>query len=111
MKEVLLYGMGASAEYIVDNLESDNEIIVGVIISEKKTGRWKELDVYSIDEIDELKYDELWIANSHIETLDNCLMKNVPKEKIVICNEALYQTYCNRNDLIDIKYRKKDAIV
>lgn len=110
MKEVLLYGMGASAEYIADNHDHDNVIIVGVVLTEKKTEKWKGINVYSINEISKLKYDELWLSNSHIETLDNCLINNVPKEKIVICNEILYLEYCNRNELIDIKYRRKEAL-
>ena len=66
-------------------------------------------EVYSITDVGGIEYDEIWLANSYIETLEECIRRGIDKEKIVICNKILCKEYCNKTGILDIKYLVKEA--
>lgn len=84
--------------------------IVGFCETEKKCEHFEGLPVYNVDDIKNLEFDEIYISNSHIETLENLLKMDIPKGKIVLDFENIYGDkhllleYLKRNDYnLDIR--------
>lgn len=109
MKRILIYGTGTCADYIFKTHFFDNEKVIGFIVSEKTMDIWNGIKVYSIDEVSEKEYDEIWLANRFFETIQNCIEHGIAKEKLIICNEVLFKEYYKHNDIVEIKYRKREA--
>ena len=109
MRRILVYGIGINANFLVDHIPVYDEKIVGFVQTEKEVDIWKGLPVYSFDEINQVVFDEIWIANGFIETLDKCLQKGIEKDRIVVCNMDVYNRYSNKNRFVDVKYMKTAA--
>ena len=110
MNQALIYGTEKNAEYTMKNILSLGGEVVGFCETKKEKMKFKGLPVYDINEIDNVDYDVIYIANSHIETLDNLLNKKIPKEKIVLDFNNIYGDkhlifqYLKRNNFcLDIK--------
>lgn len=109
MKKVLIYGTGKTADYLVNHHSFRNETIVGVVETEKVSEMWGGYKVHSIGDVCKVEYDEIWLANCYIETLDACFENGILREKIVICNKRLCDLYCDRVGMLDLKYYKNDS--
>lgn len=108
MKRVVFYGIGKVAEYF--RKKSCGEIeIVSAIQTKKDTDKWQGIPVYELGELNEL-YDELWLTNGDIKTMDNALKTGIKKDKLVICNKVMCEMYCRQNKgVLDVKYMSTAA--
>lgn len=110
MKKILIYGTGENAKYSMNKIKSFGGEILGFCETQKKRSHFEGLPVYNVDDINELFFDEIYIANKHIETLEKIIAMNVPKEKIVLDfgnihgdNHLLLSYLKNNNYNLDIR--------
>lgn len=86
MKNILLYGTGQVANWYMENysFEENGYKILGAVETEKSRNNWGEHRVYSLDEIVDITFDEIWLVNSYYDTYFNCLKLGVTQDKIVV---------------------------
>ncbi len=104
MKKVLIYGTGDIAVLEQKRCLSCNVELAGFVETHKTKDVFLNLPVYNADEIPKLIFDEIHIANSHIETIDTCLQLGIDEGKIVVCSPEvkgdhhLFLEYLKRNN-------------
>lgn len=109
MKQILIYGIGKVAEYYWQRY-GYTENIIGAIQTEKSVDKWHGIQVYDVNQIANLSFEELWMTNADIETLNIALKNQVPKNKIVICNVVMCDAYVHQNKgVLDITYLQCEA--
>lgn len=110
MKNVLVYGTGKTANYMIKRECSEIISIKGVIDKYKEDDIWEGYKVYKPEDIHKVKYDEIWLCSSYIEAYEECINVGVNKEKLVISNAVLFEKYSELNDgIVDIRYRKRES--
>lgn len=100
--DILIYGAGRTGLRYLESFSDGG--VKGFLETIKKQGVFCGLPVYGIDEITDLTFDEIHLANVHVETLYALLEKDVPKNKIVIGNYRLYRDYARREGVCDIRF-------
>ena len=59
--------------------------------------------VYSLKEVNFENFEEVLVANSHFETVENLLQIGVKKEKIILCHINLVKEYIKKYNILDVK--------
>ena len=109
MKKVAIYGTGKVAEYFLERHDFDNEKLECFVETEKSKDSFHDYPVIGIGQIDK-EIDVLYFANSYVDTVFCALERGIPKERIVICNEALQNKYVLKNaGVLDLVYEKSFA--
>ena len=100
--KVLVYGVGReSLRYKLTLLK---DYVVGFLETKKTRKEFCSLPVFDIREISEIDYDEIHIANTHVETIYNLLSLGIPKQNIVIGNYKCYMKYIQREGGSGIRF-------
>ncbi len=97
---ILIYGAGRTG---LRYWESVRGCVVGFVETSKKQETFCGLPVYGLDELDNVEYDEVHVANVHVETIYSLLAKKVPTSKIVIANYRLYLDYVEKEEACNLR--------
>ena len=110
MMKILIYGTGKLALEKMNSLSSAMEL-KGFVETQKNREEFMGFPVYNVDEIKHIPYDEIHVANTHIETLEHLLNMNVKKNKIVlfaphICGDRhlLLEYFKKTGHVMDIRF-------
>lgn len=99
--KILIYGAGRTG---LRYWESISDQVIGFLETKKKVKTFCGLPVYGLDELENVDFDEIHLANIYVETLYLLLEKNVPKDKIVVGNYKLYMEYAKKRGTGDIRF-------
>ncbi len=95
LKKVLIYGTKRIANLLYHYLKDDVDIM-GFVETRKTSDSFNNLPVYGVDEVSGTGFDEIYIANTHLETISALLDLGIPKSKLSLCAE-IYPEYIERN--------------
>lgn len=111
MKRILIYGTGKNAVRETERCNSLGDSLIGFCETEKKKDIFLGYKVYNADEVIDIDFDEIHIANTHIETLEKCINLGINRSKIVLVlpevkgDHNIFLEYLKRNKyLFDIKF-------
>lgn len=96
MKKILIYGTGRNGNLAYHYMK-ENARIVGFVETHPTRKVFHGCPVFGIKELDAIEWDEIYIANTHVETVLALLDKGVPKERIAICHSKVYSDYLAYN--------------
>ena len=107
-KKVLIFGRGqAVAGAFLDDFKLDPQNVIGFVESKKSadrilnaTGAFSRFEgkpIFSVDEIRDMDFDLIFIANIYYNTLEETLALGIPESKIYIASEVLFEEYLKRN--------------
>ena len=60
--------------------------------------------IFSVDEIKNLEFDKIFIANQHYKTLEEVLNLGIPEEKIIIANQKVFDEHESKCPARKIKF-------
>ncbi len=60
--------------------------------------------IFSVDEIKNLEFDKIFIANAHYNTLEEVLNLGIPEEKIIIANQKVFDEHESKCPARKIKF-------
>lgn len=109
MKKVAIYGTGNVGRVFYEWHDFENEKLEYFIETNPDKSEFLGERVIGIDKIDS-EIDIIYIANSYLETVYECLDKGISKDKLVFENIILYRQYINAYGKIDIAYDEKFAM-
>ncbi len=102
MKKIFIWGIGERTEYYLNMNFFSNCKIEGYICTDKQTDYYRNMPVYSVDELTNLQneVDFIVIANEfYEEIIKECISKKINTDKIVITDNIPlepYKTYYKR---------------
>lgn len=102
MKKIFIWGIGERTEYYLNMNFFSNCKIEGYICTDKQTDYYRNMPVYSVDELTNLQneVDFIVIANEfYEEIIKECISKKINSDKIVITDNIPlepYKTYYKR---------------
>lgn len=96
MKKILIYGTGRNGNLAYHYMK-ENAQIVGFVETHPTRKVFHGCPVFGIKEFVAIEWDEIYIANTHVETILALLDKGVPKKRIVICHSKAYSDYLAYN--------------
>ena len=105
MEKYLIFGCGRCAEIFLNAFGIEPKNVVGFVESKKSNDilqslRLSKFDgkkIFSVDEVKELDFDKIIIANQHYNTIEEVLNLGIPEEKIFIANKALLDEHRSKN--------------
>ncbi len=93
MKNVYIYGTGRIGNRYYNSVSHHQFNVLGFVETKKSMETFRNLPVYSVDEIINNDYDEIHLANMYLDTFIELEKRNISQQKIVICNYDLYLQY------------------
>ena len=110
--KILIFGMGTVADTYLHTYEDVSMSVVGFLESGESTCKgggyrsgYQGKPVYSLSDLEVIDYDEIHIANSHYETVQQLWACGVEKSRIVFCYIGLLERYVEENGVLDIKFK------
>lgn len=95
MNKVLIYGTKRIANLLYHYLKEEAAIL-GFVETKKTSDSFNGLPLYGVEEVSSIGFDEIYIANTHLETVSKLLELGIPKNKIALCAE-IYPDYIEYN--------------
>lgn len=96
-KKIYIYGTGRRAERYIETLNMERYDIMGFLDTYKQ-GMFYGKNIYKIDDILQKKWDEIHVATIYFEVFKLLLEKDIPKNKIVLCDKDLFDEYMKFSD-------------
>ena len=105
MKKILVFGIGiVSDDYLNAFPDIEPNVIGFLVTSNKYCKRFRNKPVYGLSQLKLLAYDEVHVANSHFDTVNQVLHEGIAKEKIVLCYIGLVKEYKEHYGILDVRF-------
>ena len=95
MRKVLIYGTKRIANLLYHYMKDEADVL-GFVETKKTADSFNGLPLYGVEEISGIGFEEICIANTHLDTISAVLGKGIPKSKISLCAE-IYPEYIEKN--------------
>ncbi|MBR1419604.1 MAG: hypothetical protein IJ575_00885 [Selenomonadaceae bacterium] len=105
-KRILVFGRGKIATDFFNAFPVATESVIGFVESKKSAdqitdnkgelSRFTGKPIFSVNELPNLEFDFIFVANYHYKTLEETLTVGIPEEKIYIASEIILEEYLRK---------------
>lgn len=103
MKKVVIYGTGKVGKAFYESHNFEGEELVAFVETNPNKESFLGTNIIGIEDIGE-NIDIIYLANSYIDTVYECIGRGIQKQRLILENEMLCKLYCSIEGTLDIKY-------